>query len=225
MELLIVITDRRASENFVRLYQERGIPLTLAALGRGTATKETLDALGLEESEKAILMSAANGDLIKEALKEVNKTLGIKNPGTSVVFTVPLTSVCGGAAAKYLANNRPIERKEYPMSTDESFELIIAIVNEGYSAAAMEAAREKGGATGGTILHARGVGMESAQKFFGISISEEKELIFIACRASCRNKIMQSIIDEAGQKTKAKGIVFSAPISSAAGLWILRDEK
>ncbi len=88
---------------------------------------------------------------------------------------------------------------------------------------AMDAARIKGGATGGTILHARGIGMEEAKKFFGISISDEKEVLLIACRSQCRNKIMQAIIEESGQNTKARSIVFSVPISSAAGLWILQE--
>ncbi len=38
------------------------------------------------------------------------------------------------------------------MSMDKEYALIIAIVNHGYSADAMDAAR-KAGATGGTIIH------------------------------------------------------------------------
>ena len=42
------------------------------------------------------------------------------------------------------------------MSMDKTYALIIAIVNHGYSADAMKAAK-KAGATGGTILHGHGV--------------------------------------------------------------------
>jgi hypothetical protein len=223
MELLVVITDRAYSEAFVWQYQEHGLPLTLAALGRGTAPKETLDMFSLETAEKAVLFSVASSARIRAAEQDLHKHLLIQNPGTGIVFTVPLCSIGGGSTAQFLAENQAIERKEYPMAEEEAFELILVIANEGYSKIVMDAAREKGGATGGTILHARGIGMEQAQKFFGISISDERELIFILCRARCRNRIMQAVIADAGQSSKARSIVFSVPVSSAAGLWILKE--
>ena len=112
------------------------------------------------------------------------------------------------------------------MSAEGSFDLIFVITNEGYSNQVMTAAKEKGGATGGTVIHARGVGMEEAKKFFGISISDEKEILLITCRTECRNRIMQAVINEAGLDTEARSIVFSVPVSSAAGLWtLLKDDE
>ncbi|MDR3051206.1 MAG: P-II family nitrogen regulator [Oscillospiraceae bacterium] len=224
LEMLIVITERNNSEEFVRLFQAQGLPLMLAALGRGTATQEILDMFSLEMTEKAALFAVANSDHLRDAIKAVDKVIMLKAPGAGIMFTVPLRSVGGEATAHYLAEHKTIEKKEYPMSTNQDFELVIVVTNEGYSNLVMDAARNQGGATGGTILHARGVGMEQAQKFFGISISAEKEMIFIICRAICRNRIMEAIIEGAGQGTKAKSIVFSVPVSSAAGLWILREQ-
>ena len=225
MEMLIVITDRSTSENFVHLFQAHGLPLTLAALGRGTAPPEILNTLLLEESEKTVFISVANSEKVHTTVKEINRDIGIRSPGTSIVLTVLLSSIGGESTAHYLAEEHAVERKEPPMSTEEAFELILVITNEGYGNFAMNAARENGGATGGTILHARGLGMEQAQKFFGISISDEKEILLIACRSRCRNRIMQAVTQKAGRGTKANAVVFSVPVSSVAGLWILQEQK
>ena len=49
--LIITITDRNRGGEFAAWYQSQGIPLVLTALGRGTATTEILDYLGLEATE------------------------------------------------------------------------------------------------------------------------------------------------------------------------------
>jgi len=224
IEMLIVITDRGGSERYVSLFQRHGLHLALAVLGRGTATPEVLSGLNLEESEKVVFFSFGNSDKVRATIKDINREFLIRRPGTGIVLTIPLSSIGGEAAAHYLSEE-PVERKDYTMKPEEGFELIVVITNEGYNGMVIEAAREKGGATGGTVIHARGLGSEQAQKFFGISLSDEKEIVIIACRKQCRDRIMQAIIDHAGQSTKARSIVFSLPISSVAGLWILQEES
>ena len=51
---VITITDRSRGEEFSAWFQEQGVPLVLTTLGRGTATTEILDCLGLEDTEKAV---------------------------------------------------------------------------------------------------------------------------------------------------------------------------
>ena len=96
-------------------------------------------------------------------------------------------------------------------------ELIIVILNEGYSDMVMDSAREAG-ATGGTSVHAKGTGTELAKKFFGVSLAAEKELIFILTAAETRKPIMKAIMEKAGMQTDAQALVFSLPVSDLAGL-------
>ena len=88
---------------------------------------------------------------------------------------------------------------------------------------AMDAAR-KAGAAGGTVIHARGTGMERAEKFLGVSLASEKDVIFVVTKTSQKNAIMEAIMKHAGMETKAKAIVFSLPVSSTAGLRLLESE-
>lgn len=55
-DFIITITDRSRSGEFAAWFQQQGATLVLTALGRGTATMEILDYLGLEASEKAVLL-------------------------------------------------------------------------------------------------------------------------------------------------------------------------
>ena len=61
---------------------------------------------------------------------------------------------------------------------EQKYELILTILNRGFSDLVMDSAR-KSGATGGTILTARGTGAKEAEKLFGLSLSHEKEIILI----------------------------------------------
>ena len=103
-------------------------------------------------------------------------------------------------------------------------ELIVAIANYGYNTQVMKAA-EEGGATGGTVLHGKGVGMKRAEQFLGVSLVSEKEVIFIVAKSEQKNAIMSAIMEKAGLTSKAGTIVFSLPVTSTAGLRILEDEE
>ena len=110
------------------------------------------------------------------------------------------------------------------MSMDKTYALVIAIVNHGYSADAMKAAK-KAGATGGTILHGHGVSGKEAAKFFGITINEEKEILMIVARKEIKQKIMMSISSEVGMSSPAQGIVFTLPVDDVYGLFPGHIEK
>ena len=86
----------------------------------------------------------------------------------------------------------------------------------------MDAARGAG-AYGGTVIHAKGTGMEQAEKFMGVSLAAEKEMIFIVAKKEQKNDIMEAVMEQAGLDTKAKSIVFSLPVTDTAGLRLLED--
>lgn len=71
------------------------------------------------------------------------------------------------------------------------------------------------------ILHARGTGMHQAERFFGVSLASEKDILFIVARTAEKNKIMQAIMEKAGMNTPAQSIVFSLPVTDTAGLTLV----
>ncbi len=101
-------------------------------------------------------------------------------------------------------------------NNDKNYSLLIIITNKGSTDLVMNAAR-KAGSTGGTIAGARGTGNPDVAKFYGIAIQPEKEMVFIVVDTSIKEKVMQTIYDEAGIGTPGQGIIFSLPISAAVG--------
>ena len=98
----------------------------------------------------------------------------------------------------------------------------MAIANEGRTDMVMNAARSVG-AKGGTVLHGKGTGGENEQKFFKVSIAQEKEVILILSEAKQKSAIMKAILEKAGPDTEAGTVVFSLPVSEAAGFGILEQ--
>ena len=101
-------------------------------------------------------------------------------------------------------------------------ELLVVISDFGYTNLVIDAAREAG-AGGGTVIHAKGTGMERAEKFLGVSLASEKEMTFIVTRTEKKKEIMKAIMEKAGLESKAKSILFSLPVEDTAGLRISED--
>lgn len=97
------------------------------------------------------------------------------------------------------------------------FELIVTIVNRGYSDYVVEAARNAG-ASGGTIVYGRGTGVHEKETILGVSIQPEKEMILTLVKATNKKKIMQAIVDGANLNKEGKGICFSLPVEDVAGI-------
>ena len=216
--LMITITDRSRGEEFANWYPKQGIPLVMTTLGNGTATTEILNLLGLEATEKAVLfcVAARSPRLVRRAAKD----LWLDVPGRGVLMTVPISSM-GVAAKEYLLQGQEAEEI---MESKQTHELVVAIAKQGHTDQVMNAARSAG-ATGGTVVHAKGAGTDLAKKFFGVSIATERELVFILVKAENRKDIMKAIIAQAGVKTEAEAMVFSMPVSDIAGLRQLDAEE
>ena len=73
------------------------------------------------------------------------------------------------------------------------------------------------------MIHAKGTGMESADKFLGVTLASEKEIIFIVVKKEQKNAIMRAVMDEAGLSTKAKSVAFSLPVTETAGMRLLEQ--
>lgn len=99
----------------------------------------------------------------------------------------------------------------------KDFDLIITIVNRGFDDVVMEAARGAG-ATGGTVLHARGAGVHEAEKFFGISIQPEKDVILILAERGIKKEIMHAIRNEVGLNKEGRGLSFAIPVEDVCGI-------
>lgn len=220
--LMVTIVDRKIGKKYRELYVENEQHVMFSSLGQGTASSEVLDYLGLEGAEKIVLFSVHEEEEWVFIKKQLQQKLRIDAPGGGIAFIIPLSSIGGKKALQFLLEGKNYQKEEESTLKDTVHELIVVIANQGNIDIVMDAAREAG-AYGGTVIHARGTGMEIAEKFMGVSIAAEKEMIFIVTKKEQKNSIMSAIMEKAGMESRAKSIVFSLPVTDTAGLRLIED--
>lgn len=220
--LMTTIIDRKVEKKYFNLFQENGHNVILWSLGFGTASNEILDYLGLESPEKAVAFSVLEEDAWLHIKKQLERKLKIDAPGGGISFIIPLSSIGNKKALQFLIEKQEYQKEEETTLKNTTHELIIVIAEQGYTGLIMDAARGAG-AYGGTVIHAKGTGMELAEKFMHLSLAAEKEIIFIVTKTEQKNAIMQAVMQQAGPNSKAKAITFSLPVTDTAGLRLIED--
>lgn len=221
--MMVTITDRNRKKKFEEFYEKNEHMVFFTTLGRGTANSEMLDYFGLEESEKVVILSVVTEETWKKLRREMIVKMQIDVPGTGIAFIVPVSSIGGKKVLQYLIGGQEFEKEEETVLKDTKYELLVAIANQGSIDNVMDAARSAN-AGGGTVIHAKGTGMEKAEKFLGVSLAEEKEIILIVAKTSQKNEIMKAIMEQAGLESKEKAIVFSLPVTSTVGVRMPEEE-
>lgn len=221
LNFVVAITDREKRNDMTKLCEACELPVALTWLGKGTATNEHLSLYGLSPTEKAIIGTVAGAEATKKLFKLAKQKMYFDIPGNGLMISIPIKSVGGGKTLALLTDNKNVGGSIPDMKFNH--ELIIVILNEGYSDDVMDAARSVG-AAGGTVLHAKGTGAQRAEKFFGVSLAAEKDIIYIVSRSEQKAEIMRAINSQCGPGTNPGAICFSLPISAVVGLRVLEDD-
>ena len=151
---MITITDRRSTDGFLQLYKSHGVTVSMRTVGSGTAVQETLSTLGLEKTEKAVLLAVVTAESWQKIQKDLRRKMQIDVPGTGIAFIVPLSSIGGKRALMFLTEHQPLTWKEESTLKDTRYELLLVVANQGYTGSIMDAARTAG-AGGGTVIHSQ----------------------------------------------------------------------
>ena len=97
------------------------------------------------------------------------------------------------------------------------YDLIVSIVNKGYSEKVVEASKQAG-AEGGTIIYGRGTGIHEQAKLFNIAIEPEKELILTLIDREKTDQVLESIMVNAELNKPGKGIAFVLEVERTIGI-------
>ena len=220
LKLMVTIIDRDKGALAVSLFRAHHLHFDYLCMGLGTASSRILDYFGLSETEKDVVFTLVPEPCVGKILRLTAEKFQIHRPGQGILFTVPLSAVSAQVPQvlckkEYLAEDGAEEAEN--MEHTKQYTLILAVVNHGSVDAVMDAARTAG-AGGGTVLHARGTGTKQAEKFFGVSLAEEKDILYIVAPARQKAAIMSAINKTTGAGTKAGAICFSLPVSDVIGL-------
>lgn len=214
--LLTIIIDEGLDRKVNLLLNRYGIKVKTVSGANGTASPSVLDYFGLAETKKDIYFAIIPDYLESKILDKVKSSFKLDKEGKGIAFTIPISS-----SNKYLSDTfkkSDIRENDEDMKEDNNkYHLVITIVMEGYLEQVMAAAK-RAGATGGTVIKARGLANVMPTKILGFNIEPERELVLNIVNEDSKNKIMEEISKEVGIKTPGKGICIALPISSAIGL-------
>jgi len=97
------------------------------------------------------------------------------------------------------------------------FKVIFASVKTGITDAVVDAAKAAG-ATGATIISARGTGMREAKTFFGLSLEEPTDIVMFLLEEHVVRPVLDAISTAGKFDKPGTGIAFVLPVESVVGL-------
>lgn len=217
--LFITIIKKSDGKEFLDFFLERDVSPIYSTIGRGTANSKTLSLLGLEQSEKLIMQSIVTSSKVYQLKNDLTKKMSIDLPDRGIALAIPLSSIASRRVLDHILSEQAT-KEENQLITERKIdmELIIAICLKGNSDKIMDVARAAG-ATGGTVVKAKGTASGS-DMFFGMAISDEKEIIYIVSRKEQKSDIMKAIASYTNEHG-THPIAFSLPVSETAGFRLL----
>ncbi len=106
LKLLVVVVNKNKADFYIDYLQSFDANLQVQMHAAGTAGSEMLHYLGLEESEKRVILSIIREDLAVDAMKGLEEKFATLRGGKGIAYTVPLSSVAGVAIYQFLSNHR-----------------------------------------------------------------------------------------------------------------------
>lgn len=203
-KLLITVVGRHRSEAIVEVSKAAGARGGTISMGRSVEGSWFMQLLSLADVEQDIIFTLMSDETerVVDAIKQFTCENGKKYKGFGILLDVSgmLIRAPQGGANKAQETENKVKNSGY--------KLVNVIVNHGYADDVMVAAR-RAGATGGTVLTARGTGTADDVKFFGISLVPEKEMLMIVCEEAKMADIIAAVSATPNLSEPGGGIVYS----------------
>ncbi len=202
--LLMSIVPHDKGEKLTAAAVEAGCRGGTVLMGRGLARSNLAAVLGLGETTKDVIYM-----LVDERQKQniidaiVNATL-LEKANFGQLFSVDVDLMMRTGVITQKEN-------EGDMYMEKARDLISVVVNKGYADDAMAAAR-RAGAGGGTVINARGTAREDDEKFFGMHIVPEKEMLLIVVEHEKKAAVLNAIRDLRCLREPGSGIAFCSGV-------------
>ena len=105
LKLLFTVVDRPKAEFYLDVLSQFEVNLQLVTAGKGTATSDLVDMLGLNP-QKAVIISTVPEDMVDPVMKCLEEKFSTIRNGKGICFAVPLSSVIGVNIYRFLSNNQ-----------------------------------------------------------------------------------------------------------------------
>ena len=105
LKIIITVVDRPKADFYMDVIGGFEVNCQLLLSGRGTASSELVDLLGLNP-EKAVILSVAREDAVPTIMSTLEDKFQTVRNGKGVAFAIPLSSIIGVNLYQFMSNNR-----------------------------------------------------------------------------------------------------------------------
>lgn len=109
LKLLVTIVNRSRTLLFLDVIEQFEVNMQMVIYGKGTASNEMLNMLGLAETDKAVILSIIREDKVKDALETLQEKFTKVKQGKGIAYTIPMSSVIGVSIYQFLSNNKTVK--------------------------------------------------------------------------------------------------------------------
>ncbi len=206
--LFISIVDRGKAEALLNDIRTLGVSEGVVMLGQGTVSMKLLELLGLDETQKEVIIQPCSGIMEPMLHELVKQNFDFQKKNRGIAFSLPM---------KRYNENQIIPADEKVQRDSLDYHLLVAIVDHGRSKDVVKISRNAG-APGGTILHGRGAGTPAGFAF-DLHVEPEKDIVISVIPTKDVGRIRSTLVKELKLDEPGNGILFVLPVSRVTGIY------
>lgn len=190
---IIMREDR--SKKFISDMRKMGVNRYTVIRASGTARSEILKSLGLDETKMEFIVCYADEEKTQAIKKLAVEKYHFNEANTGVFFSTDL---------------------DYKKEDEMEAIAIHVIVDRGLADDVIDIA-QKAGASGATVLHGRGSGIEKRVAIFDMVIEPEKDIILFVTSLDKKDGLIDAINKGLNIDNTPKGVIFTMPVIDTVG--------
>ena len=203
-----IIVDRGKANRLLHRAQQIGAQRGTIFLGEGTLPSRWQELLGINQTQKEVLLIAVPGDAMERFYDLLKTEFHLHKRYKGIAFSVPYQQYVPGDTEMQDSGARAF---------DAPYVCLMTVLEKGLGSQCMQVARQAG-ARGGTIIHAHGAGVPR-DFVFPLVIEPQKDLVMIVAKREAAPAIRQAIYAGMQLERKGAGIIFALPVTRTLGLY------
>ena len=111
LKILVTVVNRAKADFYMDHIQSFGVNMQMLVFGHGTAPREIATAMGLANSERAVIFSVIGENNLRAALDSLDEKFNTIAGGKGIAYTIPMSSIIGKSIFNFLSDNRDVVRR------------------------------------------------------------------------------------------------------------------
>jgi len=208
----LVIVNHGVGSKVLKILKNYNVSGNIVLWGRGTIKNKFLEFFELTDIRKEIVMFVGTDEVCSAALNDLNEVLQLEKPNHGIAFCTELTGFYNSKSTFKSVESDKLQSEETTMYTK-----ISVTVEKGNAESVMDAA-VSAGARGGTIINARGSGINQTSVIFSMEIEPEKEIVLILVKDDIAENVISAIRESQNIDEPGNGVIFTQRVLNTYGI-------